>query len=456
MSRKRKIVNDPSKICVRPHTYKGHNGKYYETYLVHGWYENGKWQRKQFKELKDANDFANSLRIDFSNQGVKVRTLLTRLEEDQLREAEDAHDKLMGTYTLGQAVEFFLKHHRKPDFSITLVDGIAAYMSDLNEKFYKNGELDLESGEPTRVLTRIRERSHKGIHNVLKLFLKEFDGSSVAELNTMRVQEFMFSLKGKDGVSSASDKTWNNYRSVLNGFFSWGQQKPEYLCKYSGPDDERRNMAEHLNHRPWIFANPVEEIATREISKGGDVITSTSEKVVATLTYARSFKGGALAKYYAIAYFAGIRPDGELRKLASREDELIDLDNNQIYMPSEITKDGRNRRVDISENLRKWLEAYEGFPIIPVNSQKLLKAVRKECGLKHDEMRHSFISYHIGLHRSKGETALQAGNSEAIIDAHYLKIPTKVLSKDFFSIVPSMDALTAVIPDEEVDEESKS
>ena len=34
------------------------------------------------------------------------------------------------------------------------------------------------------------------------------------------------------------------------------------------------------------------------------------------------------------------------------------------------------------------------------------------------EARHSFISYHVALHRSIGDAALQAGDSEGIVKRH--------------------------------------
>jgi hypothetical protein len=53
-------------------------------------------------------------------------------------------------------------------------------------------------------------------------------------------------------------------------------------------------------------------------------------------------------------------------------------------------------------------------------------------------MRHTFISFHIGAFRSKADTALQAGNSETVIDTHYLNIPTKAEAKVFWKIAPAV------------------
>ena len=89
------------------------------------------------------------------------------------------------------------------------------------------------------------------------------------------------------------------------------------------------------------------------------------------------FDNGSLVKVYALAYFAGIRPDidGEMGKLSLREAELIDLKTGRINMPAEVAKNKKKRSVVISENLRAWLEAYADKPIMPVNfSDKNTKA----------------------------------------------------------------------------------
>jgi hypothetical protein len=76
-----------------------------------------------------------------------------------------------------------------------------------------------------------------------------------------------------------------------------------------------------------------------------------------------------------------------------------------------------------------------GF-ILPEGHDRDIKEVRAGQTLGHDVLRHSFISYHVAAFRSKANTALEAGNSESIIDAHYLNLPTLKEGKTFFSIVP--------------------
>ena len=94
---------------------------------------------------------------------------------------------------------------------------------------------------------------------------------------------------------------------------------------------------------------------------------------------------------------------------------------------------GKDREGD---DLAAWLEAFTG-PVIPPDFERLNKKLRKHFGLSHDEARHSFISYHAALHRSIGDAALQAGNSESIVKHHYLNTHPREEGGEFFRIIPS-------------------
>jgi hypothetical protein len=80
--------------------------------------------------------------------------------------------------------------------------------------------------------------------------------------------------------------------------------------------------------------------------------------------------------------------------------------------------------------------------VLPKNHSRLIKAFRKKHGLSHDELRHSFISYHVGAFRSVSDAALEAGNSETVIKKHYLNIPTQDQGKAFWRIAPMASRLS--------------
>jgi site-specific recombinase XerD len=236
-------------------------------------------------------------------------------------------------------------------------------------------------------------------------------------LTTPLVEAFLRSLRGKDGVSDASRKTWNNSRADLHSFFSW--------CA----DSQRR----------WLPNNPASPIVKYKINRGIPDILSLGQ-CEALMQHVAGFEKGALVPYFALALFAGLRTgdDGELQKLAKHTErgKLIDLENGVIHIQPEISKTGQYRQVKIRENLSRWLVAYP-LPILPVNHSNLIKSVRAHFKLTHDILRHTFFSMHIAAFDSVGRAALEGGNTEGIIRRHYLNMTSQEEGNRFWNIEPN-------------------
>jgi hypothetical protein len=60
-------------------------------------------------------------------------------------------------------------------------------------------------------------------------------------------------------------------------------------------------------------------------------------------------------------------------------------------------------------------------------------------------LRHSFCTYHFAAHANENQTAQQAGNSPAMIHAHYKGLATKADADKWFNVLPP-DAAENVIP----------
>ena len=103
-------------ITIRPLVDK----QGYVSHLVQGWKEDGKWKRKQFKERADAERFAALKKVEKENQGRSQRMILSSLTDEQAEEALRAFDKLGDIYSLTDAVGYFLKNHRPPEFTIRI------------------------------------------------------------------------------------------------------------------------------------------------------------------------------------------------------------------------------------------------------------------------------------------------------------------------------------------------
>jgi hypothetical protein len=62
---------------------------------------------------------------------------------------------------------------------------------------------------------------------------------------------------------------------------------------------------------------------------------------------------------------------------------------------------------------------------------KEAKVTRKTNGL-----RHAFCTYHFAAHANENSTAQQAGNSPAMIHAHYKGLATKAEAEKWFQVAP--------------------
>jgi hypothetical protein len=59
-------------------------------------------------------------------------------------------------------------------------------------------------------------------------------------------------------------------------------------------------------------------------------------------------------------------------------------------------------------------------------------------------LRHAFCSFHFALHSNENLTAAQAGNSPAMIHAHYKGLATKAEAEKWFSVKPSESAQNVI------------
>ncbi|OYV03865.1 MAG: hypothetical protein CFE26_19910 [Verrucomicrobiales bacterium VVV1] len=389
------------KLTVRPIT-REKNGSVWTTYLVQGWKENGKWQRRQFKEEGKAKKFVAEKTVGLENTGRAQALILSSLTQEQHDAALAAFDRLGSAYTLVEAVEFFLKHHRPPEFTIRLRAALKFFIDDKE----RDG---------------LRPRTVKALKAGVERFIKATDDPWTHEVTHQQVEGYLRGLRSVDGQKKASKKTWNNSLNELRGFFDW--------CA----------TADKLTNRPFTFENPATAVRAydaRQVREEQNArpITTGVEAVLKLFSVLSRWRKGALVRYWSLAYYAGIRPM-EIQRMQGREAELINLRTRTITIPANVSKTRHERQIVISDNLAAWLEAFPG-PITPPNFGRMRDLVRKRFGMTHDEARHSYISFHVALHRSLGDAALQAGNSESIIRRHYLNLRPREEGSKFFRIVP--------------------
>jgi integrase len=368
------------------------DGQTYRSWQVVWNDREGKRLRKQFTDRGEAALFASEEHTRLINQGTSHWSRSTVLTEPQLRDAESSFMRLGDKYSLNQCVDYFLKHFPSPDFKISIDEASLKY------RIFSEGQ--------------VRDNTLNQYRNIIDRFSAFTNNCFVHEVTTATVERFLHTLRAGDKLSKASPKTWNDTRDYLNAFFKWCVSKPQqYIPELPTKDVKRFTIASKENI----------EILT--VEQCGDL-----------MRYVETFKEGKLVRFFAIALFAGVRPSGELKKLAE-SDSAIRLDTSVIRIAKGVSKVKSNRTVKIQPNLHKWLLAYPG-EIFPKNFKTHAGEVREKFGLTRDVLRHTFCTMHVMAFGSFAETAIEAGNSEKIIRSNYLGLATKADAKCFWEITP--------------------
>jgi hypothetical protein len=377
------------------------NGHTYFAWKVDGRI-NGTRHRRFFSKREDAEAHKAVEEIRALNEAKVVRTTASHLSGEQLRDAEAALQRLQGRYSLVMAADWMLRTFRDTLTQKTFAESFPLFLEERR--------------------AHLRTTTYQDYKTRLTSFAHVVGSRKLSEIGTGDVIEFLKSHK-------ATGKWWNNLRADLNAFFVWCEKPP----------------------RKWIASNPVKDVEKFEIAQGIPEILS-AEKVKALFAFLETYRGnprkplepGCLVPYFALATFAGLRPainGGEITRIAKMEnhERSIDLQAGIIRITPEVAKTKDVRQVTIQPCLNAWLTRYpiDRYPIIPSSASNLLAEVRKEFSLGHDWLRHTFISMHVAKFRSMGDTALQAGNSEAIIKKHYLNLVSPEEADAFWKIVPA-------------------
>ena len=143
----------------------------------------------------------------------------------------------------------------------------------------------------------------------------------------------------------------------------------------------------------------------------------------------------------AIAGFCGLRI-AEVTRLDWKD---VDLRTGFITVGADKAKTASRRIVPIPPNLRAWLERLVK-PEGPVNpstddrglNHRLVRGPAGKAGVAwvKNGLRHSFCSYRLAQTGDAARTALEAGNSPAMIFRHYRELVTPEQAEAWFGILP--------------------
>ena len=377
----------------------------------------GKTIRKNFKSRAEAVAHRQELEIEFLNGESTGQTVWTTLTHDQNRDAIAAVNMLKrggSSKSLTFAVDFFLRHFDEGAEDVAVENAVEAYLL--------TKQVERERG----ILSIPQERS---LRTTLRRFARVFEGRMVSDVQPDELRAFL-EEPAREGVAVVSLKTWNNRRGYLSTFYKY--------CL----------VRKHVSQNP-ILAIPQFKIS----KKRGTAETLSAERAAAFMAWLETYPGlqgksgrfwgqpGCLVNCFALALFAGVRPDWRNGEMGKLRPEHIRLDTGVILIEPDVSKVNEKRAIKIQPNLRMWLERYplSQYPVIPFGRNRfddVYAAVRKQWNLPYDVLRHTYISMTVGAFRSVGDAALQAGNSEAVIRRHYLDLKSVEEADAFWRIVP--------------------
>lgn len=322
----------------------------------------------------------------------------TRLSDTQIRIAETAFVKLDADEELLSAVDYWLEHgrHAAVAESPRLDEAVKAFREWLET-------------------APLRDHSKRNLRVRLNIFSNSVRNLRVADVTPEVIDGYL----DKRNVGAGSK---DNDRRAVSRFFSW--------CM----DRKRR----------WATANPCAAVRVALAEKAPPAILTVDE-CERLLWAAEAFKDGRLVPYVAVCLFGALRPF-EASRLTWAQ---VNLTDREIRLEANQTKTGTGRVVSVNPTLHAWLEICKGREFFPSNWRKDFDELKEQIGYGRgtedkpdlkpwpvDVLRHTGISHQFRQTGSYGLTAELAGNSEAIIKAHYQGRVSSEDTKRFYAIKP--------------------
>jgi integrase len=235
-------------------------------------------------------------------------------------------------------------------------------------------------------------------------FADAFKGS-IGHIDRNQIQAYL------DGLN-LSPRSRNNYLGSITSLFEFAKGRG-YL-----PAD-------------WNELNAVEKV--KDI--GGKIEVFTPEEIASLLSKATK----ELLPFLAIGAFAGLR-SAEIGKLEWAD---VKFSTGYIVVGKDKAKTAARRTVPMPENLKAWLAPYANasgriWPHQHTYLYEVLEEITKAAKVpwKPNALRHSYISYRVAETGNVNATALEAGNSPAMIFSNYRELVEPEDAKRWFLIKP--------------------
>jgi integrase len=400
---------------------------HYPFYRV-AWYVTGRRRIKQFGTYSKAKEFADALVKDLASGSQR-----TALAPSQATDALAAVDRLKTFYqqtgrnvSLLRAVSEYVEAASKLS-GRTLADAVEGYLSTVAsvtrkdvaeavEEFIKASEPLTKASDGQRAQLSAKYAYNRAI--MLRRFAKAMPGHAVCDLSKDHIDAVLTS----NPVAEFSAKSRNHHRAALKQWLQWCVRK-DYLLP---------------THR-LLEADSMR----REHADNGEIEFYTAKDFRALLETAE----GPMRAMVAIGGLAGLRT-AEILRLTWQDVWRVP---GHIEITAGKSKTRQRRLVEVCPALAAWLEPFRQLTgkVCPITAasvdvlwQQQFLALCDRAGVsrKRNGLRHAFCSFHFALHANENLTAAQAGNSPAMIHAHYKGLATKAEADKWFAIAPTQAA----------------
>jgi integrase len=219
------------------------------------------------------------------------------------------------------------------------------------------------------------------------------------------------------------------------------------------PDGNRNAALRYLRaafnygvRRGWLTENPICRLEFKKCVR--DQVEIIAPIVVEKLLLDALANDLELVPFLVLAFFCGIRPDGELKKLLWSDVDMAAKEHH-VTIRAAIAKKGRKRWIDLSENALAWFHEYrnrggktEGriFPLSAITLRRKRRRNALAAGLNawpQQGARHTWCSAWLRQHGDIDRLVLQAGHeSPTVLWNHYYQAMTPEDAARFWTIYP--------------------
>jgi integrase len=269
-----------------------------------------------------------------------------------------------------------------------------------------------------------RPQLSPGWHYIVSMWLEEFAntfvGHTICDLTKQHLTTYL------SGHGKVSARTRNGRRNAVKMFLKWAVEH-DYLPA----------------HHKLLVADGMK----KEVQDTGEVELYSPKELRMMMDYARQrHEYRPLLPVLMLQSLAGLRLQ-EVMRLAWQDVFRVPR---HVEISATKSKTRQRRLVQIVPALKAWLRDYcgEDGPVWSGtdarantldNFHHLFGKMLEELGIpaKRNGLRHGYCSYSFALNSNENYVAAQAGNSPAMIHAHYKGLATKAEAKKWFAVRPA-------------------